>query len=211
MSTGHFIAFEGGEGAGKSTQAKMLADHLEKLGLSVDLTREPGGTDGAESIRKLLLDPPGREWNAKAEALLFAAARSDHVSNRIAPALASGITVVCDRFLDSSRAYQGGAGGLDDETIKALHTFGSDGLLPDLAILIDVADEEIAHRLARRDGGNSDAIGGRAAAYHGAVRESFRKFAADEPHRFVVLDGSGNADQVHARVVEAVADRLELR
>ncbi|MEP6199884.1 MAG: dTMP kinase, partial [Marinomonas sp.] len=111
---GRFIAFEGGEGAGKSTQAGLLAQGLRKLGLEVDMTREPGGTPGAEAIRTLLLYPPGKGWGAKAEALLFAAARADHVAQRIVPALDRSTWVICDRFVDSSRAYQGGAGGLGD-------------------------------------------------------------------------------------------------
>ncbi|MEM6585115.1 MAG: dTMP kinase, partial [Pseudomonadota bacterium] len=134
---GRFIAFEGGEGAGKSTQASLLAHALKAKGHSVDITREPGGTPGAEAIRSMLLDPPkGSAWGPQAEALLFAAARSDHVAKRIRPAMGSGTWVVCDRFVDSSRAYQGGAGALGDEAIAALHRFGSAGLRPDLTILI---------------------------------------------------------------------------
>ena len=114
MTRGYFIAFEGGEGAGKSTQARLLAEALRARGIDVLLTREPGGTPGAEAIRALLLDPPGDGWGAEAEALLFAAARADHVARAIRPALAAGRWVISDRFLDSSRAYQGGGGGLSD-------------------------------------------------------------------------------------------------
>ena len=153
MTRGTFIAFEGGEGMGKSTQARLLAEHL----------REPGGTPGAEAIRALLLAPPGEGWTLEAEALLFAAARADHVARRISPALDAGTWVVCDRFLDSSRAYQGMAGGLGDGCVTALHDIGSAGLLPDLTIVIDVPPADVAARLVQRDGATSDAIGGRAA------------------------------------------------
>ncbi|WP_394727664.1 dTMP kinase [Altererythrobacter sp. GH1-8] len=201
---GVFIALEGGEGAGKSTQARLLADALRKRGLTVDVTREPGGTPGAEAIRSLLLDPPGEGWCAPAEALLFAAARSDHVAQRIKPALARGEWVISDRFLDSSRAYQGVAGELGDEAILALHEVGSGGFLPDMTLLIEVPDEEIAARLAERDGGESDAIGGRDASYHRAVAAGFRQFADEEPQRFVVIDGSGSAEEVHHRIMRAL-------
>ena len=127
MTRGRFIAFEGGEGAGKSTQAKLLAEALRERGIEVLLTREPGGTPGAEAIRELLLHPPGEGWAPAAEALLFAAARSDHVERAIDPALERGAWVVCDRFVDSSRAYQGGGGGLSDADVLALHQVGSHG------------------------------------------------------------------------------------
>ncbi|MBO0750173.1 MAG: dTMP kinase, partial [Porphyrobacter sp.] len=131
MTAGRFIAFEGGEGAGKSTQSRLLAEALRERGLEVVLTREPGGTEGAEAIRRLLLDPSGPGWEPEAEALLFAAARSDHVARLIRPALERGAWVICDRFIDSTRAYQGGGGGLSDDAILTLHRVGSGGLLPD--------------------------------------------------------------------------------
>ena len=132
MTRGKFIAFEGGEGAGKSTQARLLAAALEARGIPCVVTREPGGTPGAEAVRALLLGTEGEGWHPRAEALLFAAARSDHVARLIGPALEAGQWVVCDRFVDSSRAYQGGAGGLPDADVMALHRVGSQGLLPDL-------------------------------------------------------------------------------
>lgn len=208
MSRGRFIAFEGGEGAGKSTQAKLLAEALETRGIGALLTREPGGTPGAEAIRRLLLDPPGEGWGARAEALLFAAARADHVERAIAPALEAGTWVVCDRFVDSSRAYQGGAGGLADEDILALHRVGSNGLLPDLTLLVEVPPEAIAERLQRRDGAGADAIGGRGAAYHAQVHAAFERLAAADPARFVRIDGSGSKEQTHQQVLQAVATLL---
>ena len=130
MTRGKFIAFEGGEGAGKSTQARLLALALEARGIACVVTREPGGTPGAEAIRALLLGTAGEGWHPRAEALLFAAARSDHVERLIEPALEAGKWVICDRFVDSSRAYQGGAGGLSDAEVMALHAVGSSGLTP---------------------------------------------------------------------------------
>lgn len=209
MTRGRFIAFEGGEGTGKSTQSRLLAETLEARGLEVVLTREPGGTPGAEAIRHLLLDPPGTGWGARAEALLFAAARSDHVEKLIRPALARGAWVVCDRFVDSSRAYQGGAGGIGDEAVRALHGMGSDGLRPDLTILVDVGPALAAARLAQRDGDTNDAIGGRGEEYHAAVRAAFHRFAGEDPQGFAIVDGSGSVAAVQARVIGAVAPLLK--
>lgn len=208
MARGRFIAFEGGEGSGKSTQARLLADALTARGIAVELTREPGGTAGAEAIRGLLLDPPGEGWGPHAEALLFAAARADHVARRIRPAVEAGRWVVCDRFVDSSRAYQGGAGGIGDDAVQALHSIGSGGLRPDLTILIEVDAEIAAGRLAARDEGRSDAIGGRGAGYHRAVAEAFRALAQEDPAGFAVIDGDGPPEAVHVRVIEAIAPLL---
>ena len=208
MSQGRFIVFEGGEGAGKSTQARLLADALRERGLEVVLTREPGGTEGAEAIRRLLLDPAGPGWEPEAEALLFAAARSDHVARLIRPALERGAWVICDRVIDSTRAYQGGGGGLSDRDILDLHQIGSGGLLPDLTILLEVASDEIATRLARRDGGESDRIGGREAQFHERVGQAFRSIAQAEPARFVRIDGSGSAEATHRALLDALAPLL---
>lgn len=210
MSAGRsrFVAFEGGEGAGKSTQARLLAEVLRARGLTVVTTREPGGTPGAEAIRDLLLSPPGASWTAEAEALLFAAARADHVARLIRPALARGEWVVCDRFIDSSRAYQGGAGELGDAAILALHDFGSMGLRPDRVILLEGNEAALGERLAARDGAASDAIGGRPAAYHRAVAAAFRTLAERDPQSFVRIDAIGAPDDVHARIMAALGDLL---
>ncbi|TRD12615.1 dTMP kinase [Erythrobacter insulae] len=209
---GRFIAFEGGEGAGKTTQAVMLADALRAKGIRVDVTREPGGTAGAEAIRNLLLDPPSGEhgtgWSLKAEALLFAAARADHVEKRILPALEAGTWVICDRFVDSSRAYQGGAGGLGDQAILDLHQFGSDGLRPDLTILLEVDADRLGRRLIERDGGQADAIGGRSAAYHHKVASRFSVLAQADRTGFAVIDGSAQPHSVHQDVMNAVKPLL---
>ncbi len=206
---GAFIAFEGGEGAGKSTQARLLADALRARGLTVVTTREPGGTPGAEAIRDLLLSPPGAGWTAEAEALLFAASRADHVANLIRPALARGEWVLCDRFVDSSRAYQGGAGGLGDDAILGLHDFGSGGLRPDLVILLEGDEAALSARLAARDGDTSDAIGGRPADYHRAVAAAFRALAERDPEGFARIDAIGAPEVIHARVLAAVAPLIE--
>ncbi len=209
MSRGKFIALEGGEGTGKSTQATLLVNALAERGISAELlgTRHVGR--GAEAIRELLLNPPEGGWNARAEALLFAAARSDHVEQRIKPALDAGRWVVCDRFVDSSRAYQGGAGGLGDETITAMHGLGSGGMRPDLTILIQVSPDTIAQRLQQRDGDSSDAIGGRSKEYHAKVAASFAAIAANDPGGFVVIDGNADPDTVHAAILSAIAPLLE--
>jgi dTMP kinase len=204
---GRFIAFEGGEGAGKSTQARLLAEALRAHGLGVVVTREPGGTPGAEAIRALLLSPPGEGWPPEAEALLFAAARADHVAHLIRPALARGEWVICDRFVDSSRAYQGAAGGLGDAAITALHAFGSAGLRPDRVILLEADEAALAERLAAR-GVEADAIEGRSAAYHRAVAQGFRDLAAADPAGFACIDALGAPGDVHARILAALQDLL---
>jgi len=205
MKRDRFITFEGGEGAGKSTQAALLAEELRERGHRVVLTREPGGTAGAEAIRALLLAQE-HDWGTRAEALLFAAARADHVANTIVPALDEGQWVVCDRFLDSSRAYQGGA--LADADILALHSIGSGGLLPACTVLLVALEAAVIERLAARDGGESDRIGGRSAEYHHAVADRFSAFAAAEPDRFVTIEASGTVTEVHTRILGALAPLL---
>lgn len=207
-SRGRFIAFEGGEGTGKSTQTRLLAEALRSRGVVVKTTREPGGTVGAEAIRELLLSPPGEGWGAQAEALLFAAARADHVARLIRPSIEAGEWVISDRFVDSSRAYQGGAGGLGDEAICALHAFGSKALRPDLTILLEVDEARIASRLAARDGGESDAIGGRSIDYHRQVAKSFRALADADPDGFCVIDGTGTPEDIHTKVWAVIASLL---
>ena len=201
---GRFIALEGGEGVGKSTQLRLLADALRARGMTVVTTREPGGTPGAEAIRAMVLDPAGESWGARAEALLFAAARADHVDGLIRPALARGDWVLTDRYLYSSRAYQGGGSGLDDADILALHRIGSGGLLPDRTVLLELDPALAARRLAARDLGQSDRIGGRDTAYHARVATAFGRFAQADSARFALIDADGTPDAVHTRVLAAV-------
>lgn len=198
---GRFITLEGGEGVGKSTQAKRLAEALRTRGLEVVETREPGGSEGAEAIRKLLLEGDEDRWTAGAEALLFAAARADHVAKLIKPALAEGKWVLCDRFLDSSIAYQGGAGGLGAATIRQLHQVGSGGFLPDRTLLLELPAEAAAARACMRDAGAADRIGGRGSDYHQGVAAGFRAIAEEEPGRFRIVDASGSAEEVTERLL----------
>ena len=205
---GRFIAFEGGEGTGKSTQARWLATALAARGIDCVTTREPGGTPAAEAIRALLLDPALPQWEPAAEALLFAAARSDHVAHLIEPALAAGRWVICDRYVDSSLAYQGGAGGLGEAAIRALHQVGSNGLLPDRTLLLEVNPQATAARIQARDGDATDKIGGRGAAFHEGVADAFVRLAQADPARFRRIDASGIPGAVHALVLVAVRDLL---
>lgn len=206
---GKFITLEGGEGVGKSTQSRLLADALAAKGIAVDLTREPGGTGGAEAIRELILHHGGNAWRPRAEALLFAAARADHVEWRILPALAAGKWVICDRFIDSSRAYQGGGGDLADADLLELHRIGSAGLMPDMTLLIEVPNAVTAERVSSRNPAQADNIEGRSPAYHAKVAEAFARIASAEPDRFVRIDGSGSVAQTHQRILAAIAPLLE--
>ncbi|MFL6857824.1 MAG: dTMP kinase [Allosphingosinicella sp.] len=206
MGRGRFISLEGGEGAGKSTQARRLAASLRARGLEVVETREPGGSEGAEMIRRLLLEGPEERWTPEAEALLFAAARADHVARTVRPAVERGAWVLSDRFLDSSLAYQGGALGLGIKAVRALHGFGSGGYLPDRTLLLDLPPERVAERLRVRDAAGADRIGGRDAAFHAKVAEAFDALAAAEPGRFRRIDASGTADAVAERVLAAIED-----
>ena len=206
MSHGKFITLEGGEGVGKSTQVKALADALRERGIEVLVTREPGGSAGAEAIRELLLGGPDERWGARAEALLFAAARADHVEKTIRPALESGRWVLCDRFVDSSLAYQGGAGGLGIETVREINAFGIDGCYPDRTLVLML--DEGSDRARARDSGASDRIGGRTDDYHRKVEAGFRIVAAEEPERVQLIDASGASEQVTRRLLDAIHDLL---
>lgn len=205
---GRFVTLEGGEGVGKSTQLKRLAEALRARGLDVVETREPGGSPGAEAIRALLLEGDGERWTPEAEALLFAAARADHVARAIRPALERGQWVLCDRFLDSSLAYQGGAGGVGEEAILRLHVIGSAGLMPDRTLLLQLAPEAAAARATSRDGGEGDRIGARGTDYHAWVAAAFQRLAEGDPNRFRVVEGQGPVEQVGRRLFAAVEDLL---
>ena len=204
---GRFITLEGGEGVGKSTQIRRLAEALSARGIKVVTSREPGGTEGAEAIRELLLSGGQDRWNDATEALLFAAARADHVAKLIRPSVAEGKWVICDRFVDSTRAYQGGAGGVSDADILDLHRVGSGGLRPDRTIVLDLPVEEGARRAAARSA-ETDRMGAKSAEYYERVAARFREMAAQEPTRFRVIDASGTPDAVTARILDALADLL---
>ena len=206
MVRGKFISLEGGEGTGKSTQVRALAEALRARGIEVVETREPGGSEGAEKIRGLLLEGADERWGAKAEALLFAAARADHVQKLILPALERGAWVVTDRFVDSSLAYQGGAGGLGIEAVRAINRYAIGDCFPDRTLVL--TSDEGAERARARDGGSSDRIGGRGADYHQKVDLAFRLIAAEEPERVRLVDASGSPGEVTDRLLDAIADLL---
>lgn len=208
MARGRFVSLEGGEGVGKSTQLAALAAALEGRGLTVVVTREPGGSPGAEAIRTLLLEGEESRWTPRAEALLFAAARADHIEKTIRPALDRGQWVLSDRFLDSSLAYQGEAGALGIDAVRDLHRFGSLDFLPDRTLVLQLDDAEAGARARARDGNLGDRIGSRAPSYHAAVDAGFRAVAAKEPARVKMVDASGNPATVTARLLYALGDLL---
>ena len=206
--TGRFISLEGGEGAGKSTQVKRLAEALGARGIEAVVTREPGGSEGAEAIRTLLMQGAVTRWSPHSEALLFAAARADHVEKQIRPALGAGIWVICDRFIDSSRAYQGVAGGIDDAAVLALHAFGSRGLLPDRTFVLEVPPEQGRARAEIRDGAAADRFAARGDDFHADVAAAFRRFAAHESDRVRLIDASGSPETVTAALLAELGDLL---
>lgn len=205
MTRGRLIAFEGGEGIGKSTQAERLACHLGAV-----LTREPGGTDVGERVREVLLDRDLSGLDARAEALLMAAARAHHVASVIRPALEAGRDVVTDRYSHSSLAYQGHGRGLDVEELRDLSTWATADLWPDLVVLLDVPLDEAVVRRARI-GHVPDRLESESEDFHRRVVEGFRAMAAADPRRWIVVDGTGSSDDVAARVRAAVDERLEVR
>jgi dTMP kinase len=190
-----FIAFEGGEGAGKSTQVALLADAVRASGRTVVVTREPGGTPAAERIRAVLLDPDVEAVDPRAEALLFAAARTDHVAKVVRPALSSGAVVITDRYLDSSLAYQGVARGLGVEAVARLSMWGTDSLLPDLTVVLDVDPEVGLGRLTERDRLERESL-----EWHRTVRRAFLDLAGREPDRYLVLDATLSAAAIAGQV-----------
>jgi dTMP kinase len=205
---GYFITFEGGEGAGKTTQLERLALWLEAGGLEVVRTREPGGTPGAEAVRRLLVEGAAERWLPSTELLLVAAARDDHLARLIRPALARGAWVLCDRYIDSTFAYQASAGGLDPARIHALHEVVLDAPLPDLTLLLDLPVET---GLARRHAeGASTRFDAREQAFHERVRRGFLDRAAAAPERIAIVDAARAADDVAADMRRQVTVRLGL-
>lgn len=201
---GHFLTLEGGEGAGKSTQARLLAAALCDLGLPVLRTREPGGAPGAECLRTLLLTG-GTEWSAPAETFLHFAARAEHIERTIRPALAAGIWVICDRFSDSTMAYQGYGQGADRDLIGKLGLLMD--LLPNLTFVLDVSEDTAKNRLIRR-GTNPDRYERLDAFFHARVNAGFRDIAAAAPQRCVLVPADGNEQAVHAAIMRALRSRL---
>jgi dTMP kinase len=207
---GRFITFEGGEGGGKSTHAKLLAERLDAAGIEVVLTREPGGSPGAEIIRHVLLSGAAKPLGAETEAILFAAARDDHVRNTIAPALEAGKWVICDRFMDSTRVYQGALGNVDLRLIKGLERVTVGDLVPDLTIILDVPPEVGLSRAAQRRGNaEADRFESEQMGFHEALRRAYAQLAELEPHRCVLINATQNKETVQSDIWAAVMIRLQ--
>ena len=205
--TGFFITFEGGEGAGKSTQIRLLADTLRERGYEVLVTREPGGSPGAEAVRHVLLSGAAESFGPEMEALLFAAARADHVEQVIRPAVERGVTVLCDRFLDSTRVYQGVTGNLDPTFIAAVERVAINAMMPDLTIVLDLSPEEGMRRAAARRGDeHPDRFEKETLDIHRRRREAYLDIAEREPGRCVVIEGSADP----ARIAQSVAEAFDV-
>jgi dTMP kinase len=210
LKRGRFITIEGGEGAGKSTQATLLVAALAQAGIAALRTREPGGAPGAEEIRRLIVEgEPGR-WDAVSEALLMVAARRSHLTQTISPALARGEWVVCDRFADSTTAYQGYGGGVPLADLAALHRLIAGDLMPDLTFILDVPVEKGLQRAAARSGSETR-FERMDAAFHERLRQGFLTIARGAPERCVVIDAQGDVDTVQQAMRAAVRERLSVK
>jgi len=207
MSRGRFITFEGGEGAGKSTQLRLLAESLRGLGYPVVTTREPGGAPGAEQIRRLLVEGEVGRWDAMTEALLHFAARRDHLARTVWPAMSEGAWVLCDRFADSTLAYQGYGHGLPEHAIDQLYSLTVGGFAPDLTLILDLPVEEGLGRAAGR-GGAEDRYERMNRDFHDRLRQGFLEIARHHPQRCAVISALGDVEAVRARVLSTVQSRL---
>jgi len=216
MPRGTFITFEGGEGSGKSTQARLLAGHLRALNYDVVSTREPGGTPFAEAVRHLILSDATPRHGATAEALLFFAARADHLATLIRPALEAGRWVICDRFSDSTRVYQGAAGTMPREAIEALDRIVVGDTTPDLTLILDIEPAAGLARATERRGVSAtpgtgvDPYEQRDLVFHQRLREGYLELARAAAGRCIVIDAAGTQEEVAQRVREAVTNRLKL-
>ena len=208
MARGRFITFEGGEGGGKSTQSALLGQRLTAAGHTVIRTREPGGSPGAEDIRALLVTGEPDRWSPLTETLLMYAARRDHIERVIEPALARGDWVICDRFADSTRAYQGAGGGAPDALIAALEQHMLGAARPDLTLILDLPVDVGLSRAAARDSQAETRFEAKGSAFHQRLRDRFLAIAAAEPRRCVVIDATAALDAVAAAVWTAVSERL---
>ncbi|MEE2996322.1 MAG: dTMP kinase [Pseudomonadota bacterium] len=208
MTRGKFITFEGGEGAGKSTQIDLLAEAMENIGIGVTTTREPGGSPGAETIRNLLLDPKC-DWDTPTETLLHFAARADHYTTKIAPALKHGKWVLCDRFADSTRAYQGYGLGLNIAAIELLYEMTLGDFKPDLTLVFDLPVEISLERMKAR-GDDPDRYEQMDISFHQRLREGFLEIAHNEPDRCAVIDANATIDTVTSLIKDCVEKRLDV-
>lgn len=207
---GRFITFEGGEGTGKSTQAARLAERLRAFGVGVHLTREPGGSPGAEILRYVILSGVAKPLGAEAEAMLFAAARDDHLKTVIRPTLEKGMWVICDRFADSTRVYQGVAGNVDTRSIRALERIVVGDTKPDLTFILDVPASVGLQRAAQRRGkSGADRFENEERTFHEKLRDGFLMLAASEPERCVLIDATVSMDDVHDQIWKVVSERLD--
>jgi dTMP kinase len=206
---GRFITFEGGEGSGKSTHARLLADHLNSVGIEAVLTREPGGSPGAEIIRHILLSGVAKPLGAETEAILFAAARDDHVRATIRPALEAGKWVICDRFIDSTRVYQGVLGKVDAKLIRSLERVTVGAAMPNLTFILDVpATVGLARAKRRRGTGTTDRFESESIEFHEELRRAYLALAESERKRCIVIDGRAPRDVVSERIWTTVEQHL---
>ena len=207
--SGYFITFEGGEGSGKSTQIQLLVDYISRAfsGVAPVVTREPGGTESAESIRQLLVTGKAERWRAATEAMLMSASRHEHVAHVLRPALAAGKLVICDRYNDSTQAYQGLVGGVPREDIEALNRLACGDLVPDLTILLDMDVAEGLRRASDRAGDESR-FESKGLEFHQKVRTAFLDLAGRYPDRFVIVDAGRSVETVAADIVDIVMPRL---
>lgn len=209
MISGRFITFEGGEGSGKSTHAQLLAQQLKSLGIDVVLTREPGGSPGAEIIRHIILSGAAKHLGAEAELFLFAAARDDHIRNTIAPALAAGKWVICDRFIDSTRVYQGIVGKVNPRLIRGLERIIVGKTMPDITFIMDVpADTGLSRAQRRRGAAQADRFEAEGPEFHEMLRNAFRILAREEVARCVLIDASKPKPVVFDQIWNAIRTRF---
>ena len=204
-----FITFEGGEGAGKSTAIKRIVEKLTSEGYEIVLTREPGGTPIAEEIRNVILDKKNTAMDPRTEALLYAASRRQHLVEKVIPALREGKLVLCDRFIDSSLAYQGGAREIGIDNVYNMNLFATEGMLPDLTILFDIKPEVGLARIAANSQREVNRLDVEKLAFHNKVRDSFHELAKRFPERFVIIDASKGPDEVFEESYKAIEDRLK--
>ena len=204
-----FITFEGGEGAGKSTAIKRIVEKLTSEGYEIVLTREPGGTPIAEEIRNVILDKKNTAMDPRTEALLYAASRRQHLVEKVIPALKEGKLVLCDRFIDSSLAYQGGAREIGIDNVYNMNLFATEGMLPDLTILFDIKPEEGLARIAANSQREVNRLDVEKLTFHNKVRDSFHELAKRFPERFVIIDASKSPDEVFEESYKAIEDRLK--
>lgn len=211
MSSGFFITFEGGEGAGKSTQVVLLAERLRQAGFTVTKTREPGGSSGAEEIRELLVTGSPERWTSDAETLLNYAARDSHLNETIRPALKNGHVVICDRFMDSTRAYQGAAGGTDRQLISILEKEIIGETIPNLTLVFDIDPAEGIARTDKRNQFGENRFEQKPLAFHQTLRAAFLEMVKTEPDRCVLVDATLNIDAVSEQIWSVVETKLPKR